>query len=575
VVGHRGDAEGVGAPEPEHAGGLPPNPAQPGVAGRPGAPPDRSGLRRLPADVGQVLDDKYELLSRLDEGGMGSVFVAHNRALDVRVAVKVVRADLLAADEDDTVLVDRLLQEARAAARLGHPAIVRTFDFGTAHNGDPYLVMELLDGEDLASALATRGRLRPTKAVRLLLPVAHALAAAHEQGIVHRDLKPENIVVAREHDGRAQPKLIDFGVAKLHQSSAKRLTAAGRAVGTPGYMSPEAARGEDVDARADIWAFCVVLYETLTGRLPFEAATAQGLLHAILRDAPVPLRELGVEDPELWRIVRRGLQRSPATRWPTMRALGKALGQWLLDQGVTDDICGGSLQMLWLQERSAVNARDLLASVPPPPNLMPDFSSTSAAVTVSRAPTEAARRAPSLYEGPALEPSAEEPSIAPRAVRASPRSEPPPTVPTSAPPPVPSAALGSTVDRPKRVPWQAGLAVASALLLVVALGWRFASGGTPGAASPAREPRASATASAGRARPYLLRVESTPVPAIVSEHGVTLGTTPLRLVVAQDTPTVRELVLRAEGYQPATLRPGPIDSDLTVSVPLEPLATTK
>ena len=418
-----------------------------------------------------MLDDKYELLSRLDEGGMGSVFVAHNRALDVRVAVKVVRADLLDDDEDDTLLADRLIQEARAAARLGHPAIVRTFDFGKTCTGDPYLVMELLDGEDLASTLATRGRLRPAKAVRLLLPVGHALAAAHDQGIVHRDLKPENIVLAREQDGRVQPKLIDFGVAKLQQVSARRLTAAGRAVGTPGYMSPEAARGEDVDARADIWAFCVVLYEALTGGLPFVASDSQGMLRAILRDDPIPLSQVGVDDEPLWRIVERGLHRHPDARWPTMRALGRALAQWLLDQGVPDDICGGSLQVMWMQEPSSASSRDLLASVPPPANLMPSFSVgdtvTSDAIAIARASTQPGRRIQSWYEGPALEPSADEPSLGPRAVRAPAKLDPPAPVTVLAPVARPRAtgrrlALGALV-----------LAAAATIALVL---WRLAGG---------------------------------------------------------------------------------------------------
>jgi len=479
VVGDRSDGGEAGATKVGLLEGPVSGLRVPCVSGVPSAPPDASGLRALPADVGQVLDEKYELLSRLDEGGMGAVFVAHNLALDVQVAVKVVRADLREADEDDTLLVDRLLQEARAAARLGHPAIVRTFDFGKAKNGDPYLVMELLDGTDLATTLVTRGRIRPNKAVRLLLPVGHALAAAHEQGIVHRDLKPENIVIAREHDGRIQPKLIDFGVAKLHQANVRRLTAAGRAVGTPGYMSPEQARGEDVDARADIWAFCVVLYEAMTGKLPFEGSTCQGLLRSILEDAPAPLSERGVEDAALWAVISRGLHKNPDARWPTMRALGRALAQWLLDQDIPDDICGSSLRVLWLQDAPSRRSQDILASVPPPSNLMPDFPPSGDAIMAARAPTEMARKVPSLYEGPAIEPSADEPSRAPRAVRATPGSE---RIPGAsqregpAPPPSGvSPAPASARVRAEGKRWRIALVVAAIALVALVLFWRLAS----------------------------------------------------------------------------------------------------
>jgi serine/threonine protein kinase len=160
--------------------------------------------------AGDVIDGKYRLEGLLGKGGMGEVWTAHNETLGVLRALKLIPADL-----DSPESTDRLLREARAAARLADPAIVRVFDFGKTPWGDPYLVMELLSGEDLASVIRRRERLSALKAVRVLLPILRALCAAHAHGIVHRDLKPENIFLSKQPEGRIQPKLLDCGIAKL------------------------------------------------------------------------------------------------------------------------------------------------------------------------------------------------------------------------------------------------------------------------------------------------------------------------------------------------------------------------
>jgi serine/threonine protein kinase len=314
--------------------------------------------------VGTLLDGKYRLESALGTGGMGSVFLAHHDALDVEVAIKVVRADL--AEATQVPLGDRLLQEARAAAQLGHPAIARVFDFGVTPGGDPYLVMELLEGEDLAQVLHRRGAVKPAKAVQTILPIAHGLAAAHEKGIVHRDVKPENIFLAKTDSGHVQPKLIDFGVAKLERTAAERITLVGYLLGSPGYMSPEQARGEDVGASADTWALAVVLYEMLTGRLPFQADNYNALLRAIVDDAHPSILELGVDDAELGAILDRGLCKRIEQRWPSMVELGVALAHWLVKRGYAVDICGNSLSASWLGRARATWPKDIFESVPPP-----------------------------------------------------------------------------------------------------------------------------------------------------------------------------------------------------------------
>jgi serine/threonine-protein kinase len=312
---------------------------------------------------GDVIAGKYRLEGLLGEGGAGDVWLAHNDTLDVDVAVKVIRG---VADIEAT---QRLLMEARAAARLGHPAIVRILDFGRGDSGEPFIVMERLVGEDLAAAIKRRGRLSADVAVRTLLPIAHALSAAHAKRIVHRDLKPENIFLAKSEGDRLQPTIVDFGIAQVDRGYSVRATAAGTLLGSPSYMAPEQARGADVDHRADIWSFCVVLYEAATGHVPFEATQHAELLLAICENTPTPMTLLAAGDAALWAIVERGLAKEPEARFQTMRQVGEALADWLYNKGVRQDITGASLDMTW-RNRSHASLENL-NSLPPPPDTLP------------------------------------------------------------------------------------------------------------------------------------------------------------------------------------------------------------
>lgn len=312
---------------------------------------------------------------------MGEVWKAHNEVLDVDVALKVLRRDV-----DNPGAGDRLLREARAAARLGHPAIVRIFDYGTAEGGEPFIVMELLEGEDLASGLERHGRMSATRSVRTVLPVAHALAAAHAKGIVHRDIKPENIFLARIEGDYLQPKIVDFGIAQLDYSKNLRLTQAGALIGTPLYMSPEQARGETTDHRADIWSMCVVLYEMVTGRLPFEGKNANALLHAITMNEVPPITTFGTGDPELWDVLSRGLTKNPDERYQSMQELGEALANWLLSKNVTEDLSGASVAATWF--RGSVRP----SSLPPPGNPVHDALAQGDATTQVQEPSAPKRR---------------------------------------------------------------------------------------------------------------------------------------------------------------------------------------
>ncbi|MFO0592949.1 MAG: protein kinase, partial [Polyangiaceae bacterium] len=279
-------------------------------------------------------------------GGMGSVWVAHNTALDVDVAVKLMRRDRATPEA-----AARFTTEARAAARLGHSSIVRVFDFGETTRGDPFIVMELLHGESLGALLQRKKKLAPTIAVQTLLPVAHALAAAHAKGIVHRDLKPDNILLAKDETGVVTPKVVDFGIAKLVSADADRhFTIAGEVLGSPDYMSPEQARGEeDIDHRSDIWTFTVLLYEAIVGRRPFDGPNYNALLASIIASRPTPITELGVNDPALWSILEKGLSKERDGRWQSVREMGMELARWALDHGAETDLVGTSLAAQWLE----------------------------------------------------------------------------------------------------------------------------------------------------------------------------------------------------------------------------------
>jgi serine/threonine-protein kinase len=297
---------------------------------------------------GLVVADKYELVRPLGAGGMGEVWVAHHLSLDIDVAVKFI-GDVGA---QESGLAERLLEEARNTARLGHPAIVRALDFGHTERGEPFIVLELLAGEDLATRIEHKGPLQAEQAVATLLPIVHALSAVHDSGIVHRDIKPENVFLAEVELG-LQAKLLDFGIARK-TDRVRRLTVRDVALGTPDYMSPEQARGESSGARTDQWSFCVVLFEAITRNRPFEADNYNALLRTIIDDAPKSLEHFGVSQPELWQILTRGLAKAAIDRYPTMRDLGEALARWLLERGVHEDAIGTSLRRAWLKEVSSV-----------------------------------------------------------------------------------------------------------------------------------------------------------------------------------------------------------------------------
>jgi eukaryotic-like serine/threonine-protein kinase len=274
------------------------------------------------AALGDVLGGRYRLVELLGQGGMATIYRATDAQLGREVAVKVLHPEY----GRDPGFVARFKQEAQSAASLSHPNIVGVFDFGTDADG-PYIVMELVDGEDVATLLARNGPLPPRQAARLAAEVAHALGAAHARGIVHRDVKPGNILVSA--DGRV--KVTDFGIARAWADA--RLTLPGVTLGSVHYFSPEQALGEQATEASDIYSLGIVLYELLTGRRPWEGDNAASVAMARI-SAPPPL----VSDvrpnvpPVLEAIDRKALSPDPAARFPSAGAMADAL-EAFLDEG--------------------------------------------------------------------------------------------------------------------------------------------------------------------------------------------------------------------------------------------------
>jgi hypothetical protein len=280
--------------------------------------------------TGEIIDSKYRIVRLIGEGGMGAVYEGENTRIHRRVAIKILHSGV--AEQSEAVA--RFEREAQAAGRIGSEHIVEVLDLGTLPNGERYMVMEFLDGESLGQRIKTRGMLAPGE----LCPIAHqlmeGLAAAHSAGIIHRDLKPDNVFLLKSRGGKADfVKLVDFGISKFNQLSGDSgfsMTRTGAVMGTPYYMAPEQAKGaRDLDHRVDIYACGVILYEALTGQVPFNADTFNELLFKIVLEEPRPLHEfLPNLDAGFAAIVNKAMLRDPGQRFQTAQEFRDALGQW-------------------------------------------------------------------------------------------------------------------------------------------------------------------------------------------------------------------------------------------------------
>ena len=276
------------------------------------------------AEIGTILGGRYRIVELLGQGGMARIYRGHDNQLDRDVAVKILRAEY----GRDPDFSSRFRQEAQNAASLNHPNIVGVYDYGQDQAG-PFIVMELVDGEDLASIVKRSGALPPRQAARITAETARALHAAHQRGIVHRDVKPGNVMINRE----GQVKVTDFGIARAIAEA--QMTLPGTTLGSVHYFSPEQARGEQASPSSDIYSLGIVLFELLTGHRPWEADSAAAVAMARLAGPPPDPSSLRAGIPaDLVAIDRKALATEPADRWSSAASFAAALEAFLAGTAV-------------------------------------------------------------------------------------------------------------------------------------------------------------------------------------------------------------------------------------------------
>ncbi len=274
--------------------------------------------------MGKTVAHKFRIEKLLGVGGMGKVYKARQLSLDKAVVVKVLHDQF----REDPQLVQRFQREAKAASRLNHPNSIQIIDFGQDESGVVFMAMEFLQGQDLFTLLKKQGALPADRIARIMVQVCSALTEAHEQNVIHRDLKPENIMVEDRRGQRDFVKVLDFGIAKIQDAGegVQALTQAGMVCGTPEYMSPEQARGLHLDARSDIYALGVVMYQLAVGELPFVADTPIGIVTKHILEKPVPPRQRRPDvDAELEAIILKAMEKDASRRFASVAEMAEQL----------------------------------------------------------------------------------------------------------------------------------------------------------------------------------------------------------------------------------------------------------
>ncbi len=292
-------------------------------------PRDGTALRSSSATgdlIGSIVAERYHILKKLGEGGMGTVYLAEHVKMGRKAALKVMNPGM----NSDPDAIARFNREAANASRLNHANVCAIYDFGETPEGLIYLAMEFIEGESLTSIIEKNGFLPAPRAAAIIHQAADALAVAHDYGIVHRDLKPDNIMIAKDRDGSDVVKVVDFGIAKASSSDAQKVTKTGLVVGTPEYMSPEQLAGDKLDGRSDIYSLGLVAFNCLTGTLPFQSNSAQEAMIMRLTDQPKTLAEMkpDIDWPlELQAVMDKVLARDADERYQKSAEFGRDIAK--------------------------------------------------------------------------------------------------------------------------------------------------------------------------------------------------------------------------------------------------------
>ncbi|MBM4194339.1 MAG: serine/threonine protein kinase [Gemmatimonadetes bacterium] len=276
--------------------------------------------------VGSIVHEKFHVMKKLGEGGMGAVYLAEHVKMGRKVALKVMNPGM----HQDPDAIARFNREAKNASQLSHPNVCPIYDFGETPEGMIYLAMEFIEGSSLSGLIEKAGALTPARAASIIHQAADALQVAHDYGIVHRDLKPDNIMIAKARDGSDMVKVVDFGIAKASSSDAQKVTKTGLVVGTPEYMSPEQLAGDKLDGRSDIYSLALVAFNCFTGKLPFPSNSAQEAMIMRLTDQPKTLAEMKPDvawPDELQAVMDKALARDAAERYASAAQFGRDMSK--------------------------------------------------------------------------------------------------------------------------------------------------------------------------------------------------------------------------------------------------------
>jgi tRNA A-37 threonylcarbamoyl transferase component Bud32 len=350
-------------------------------------------MTQTPQDnlVGRIFSDRYRLTRKVGEGAMGQVYLARHTFMDKNVAVKVLHPQMLAHDE----VVERFQREAKAAAHIEHPNVCAATDFGRYGEGGLFLVMEWLDGRSLEAVIIEDGPLPAQRAIHIAIQAAEGVQRAHELQIVHRDLKPANIMLVTRDGDPDFVKVTDFGVARVPIGNTSKLTQAGTTYGTPSYMSPEQAMGDEIDARADIYALGVMLFEMLSGRLPFEGSSIAHILSMHVTEPAPHVIEFAPDVPRaLDELVFRCMAKSPDDRFRSADSLSDALRA--IRDGVSDTGFMASVPGPAAQTAAVGGPKVVLPTMAPAPDSLAANSAEWAIEAANDLVREARKRPPRL-----------------------------------------------------------------------------------------------------------------------------------------------------------------------------------